>query len=238
VKKRLTILILVLFGILISASWIGAIDWRLVSQWYGQTPQDENQDLNQDQLINSLDIILAHQPEKGGLKLDLFPPPQEIIRLGQSQQWPRQAGWTIVVVSNDRQDLVRRAAEYLGRYFQRQGISFQIKEQANPAQAQPRVVIGLSYQSDYLQQRLNQLQIKPVSESQGYVLITDQDGEVVIAAADGLGALYGVTSLIQLFQLRNDNLSLKEGVIRDWPDIKYRVWGELKDFNRWNLTEE
>lgn len=69
------------------------------------------------------------------------------------------------------------------------------------------------------------------ADTQGYVLKKEENGPVVIAAMTGLGAAYGLMTLLQIA-----DQPLKAFSICDWPDFKYRgnKWLIFTETNIWS----
>ena len=69
------------------------------------------------------------------------------------------------------------------------------------------------------------------ADTQGYVLKKDKDGPIIIAAMTGLGAAYGLMTLLQI-----KDQPLKSFCICDWPDFRYRgnKWLIFTETNIWS----
>lgn len=69
------------------------------------------------------------------------------------------------------------------------------------------------------------------AEEQGYVLISRKDTPVIIYAKNDMGLAYGVTTLLQLIEVKNSHISIPNVHIRDYPEFRYRgsnwlTWAE------------
>ena len=76
-------------------------------------------------------------------------------------------------------------------------------------------------------------------EVQGYTLVFDEAARnVYILGKDPHGALYGVTTLEQLFKGQGGSAYFIGAEIQDWPDIKCRVLGSVQSFPYWDSSPE
>ena len=161
----------------------------------------------------------------------LFPQPQE-ARFGK-EQWSlsRESSWRIATALKPH-PLVEKAAQRLERFLGRLGV----RTTRGTRGVGPLVMLGVRGELPLLDKALKKARVATPKEEQGYSLVTQKGPKILIGGRDGLGVLYGVTTLEQLVRPQRDprELSVAKCRIRDWPDIKHRAWGELADFRRWN----
>ena len=69
--------------------------------------------------------------------------------------------------------------------------------------------------------RKNSIQISPEMQDEGYVIISDAHGIVVIAP-NAAGIFYGAQTVKQLIRGSGPSARLERATIRDWPAMKYR----------------
>jgi hexosaminidase len=80
---------------------------------------------------------------------------------------------------------------------------------------------------------------KSALEEQTY-RIDLHSGSVTITANAATGLFYGVETLVQLVKLNQGKLSLPEGEIVDWPDVRFReiFWDELRHLDHFDVLEQ
>jgi hexosaminidase len=80
---------------------------------------------------------------------------------------------------------------------------------------------------------------KSALEEQAY-RIDLHSGSVTITANTATGLFYGVETLVQLVKLNQGKLSLPEGEIVDWPDVRFReiFWDELRHLDHFDVLEQ
>ena len=67
----------------------------------------------------------------------------------------------------------------------------------------------------------NSIKITPEMEQEGYVIVSDKYGLIVIAPT-GTGIFYGAQTVKQLIRGSGPSARLERATIRDWPAMKYR----------------
>ncbi|MCL5772190.1 MAG: hypothetical protein M1479_07945 [Actinobacteria bacterium] len=75
-----------------------------------------------------------------------------------------------------------------------------------------------------------------LAEKQGYILKISDNQPIILCAKSGIGCLYAVSTLLQLFRVEDENFFLPQVTIKDFPDFEYRgnTWNIWVEFGVWS----
>lgn len=146
----------------------------------------------------------------------LLPPPQE-AELGETTF--ALAPSTPLYLAADRPELLRAAASLANDVRDRYGTAMGVQVGGPPPDR--GIWVG-TVEHAALVDRLRGAGLGPVDRPEGYALLVDGNGAVVVGA-DGAGAFYGVQTLRQLLSARDGRVFLRSARIRDWPELAWRM---------------
>jgi len=146
----------------------------------------------------------------------LLPPPQE-AELGEAAfvLTPK----TPLYLAADRPELYRAAVSFADEVRDRYGTTMEVRVGGPPRDR--GIWIGTADYPVFVE-RLRRAGLDPVDRPEGYALLVDENGAVVVGS-DGAGAFYGVQTLRQLVAVRDGRVSLRSARIRDWPALAWRM---------------
>ncbi|MGB9624376.1 MAG: glycoside hydrolase family 20 zincin-like fold domain-containing protein, partial [Phycisphaerae bacterium] len=157
-------------------------------------------------------------------------PPIRLVPAAAEVQWGEPivvGGEAAIVVADQADPAEREAARLLGRNIEKRfGRRWPILSVTDaPANVPLRVVLGQPRRFAMLEDICAAQKLTVPSQQDGYALKVWSDGATVTAAvagATGRGVIYGQDTLFQLFTRRDDTLTVRAAVIRDWPTIPLR----------------
>ncbi len=130
-------------------------------------------------------------------------------------------------------DKVKFAADYFSRKVKESHhITFRIEEdraQNPPAENDIRIINDTSLAGGIRDDR--GIFQSPLGKEQGYIIRSEAGSPVLLYAGNDLGCLYAAVSAVQWFEKNHDATILPHGIIRDYPDFRFRV-------NNWLIMAE
>jgi hypothetical protein len=139
-------------------------------------------------------------------------------------------------------DKVRFAAEYfIRRVKENHNLTFRIDENpgANPpAENDIRIVNHSQKDPPPTGVGSEDLAVfqSPLGKEQGYIIRSQAGSPVLLYAENDLGCLYAAVSGVQWLEKKHDTTILPQGVIRDYPDFRFRAnnWLIMTELGGWS----
>jgi hypothetical protein len=165
-------------------------------------------------------------------------PTPKIIEIGAGAKKYRSDASYRIYLEGTATDKVIFAADYFSRKAkENHRVTFRIEE--NPAQNPPaendiRIINDASVAGDIHDDR--GVFLSPLGKEQGYIIRSEAGSPVLLHAGNDLGCLYAAVSAVQWFEKDHDTTILPHGIIRDYPDFRFRAnnWLIMAEMGVWS----
>jgi len=135
-------------------------------------------------------------------------------------------------------DKIRFAADYLARKAEENHhVTFQIEDKPENrpfTENDIRIINDPSFTEGADDDR--KVFQSPLGKEQGYVIHSRPGSPVLLYAQNDLGCLYAAVTVVQWLESKHDAVILPHGVIRDWPDFRFRAnnWLIMAEMGGWS----